>query len=388
MKKIGFVVWNPFQIVQFEWVYSQFKHASTIIIMDRGANLKQFDFKKYKRNSLNYIVVKQKYFSKIDGVFDVIFFQSAFPQIEKFNSSKLVSLQYGLAKERHNYGEWRALADLNLMYGPYSSEKVGHFSPSFSVGNPKFECWKQKNTDSKYRNKIKKKVQIDDSKKTILYMPTWGELGSSDVLLEPLAVLQGKYNVIFKMHHNNDLRYAKWKDKAIELGITKIYDGSTDQLDLLILADLVISDFSGAIFDALLVKKPVVLFHGGIDNKIGVQKFDLNSLEYARRMEIGLVCESVEMLPTMIAHGLENANDVVSLSETLRKELFLNVNELSGSCNLIEHYINLLLAGVIPELTNEQRYVRETVQDLRKTKLALKKHQKKKTIFNVLNFNK
>lgn len=389
MIKIGFIVWNSFQLIQFKNVYDYFSEKrSTIIIIDRGANMRHFDFHQYDKEKLNYVVIKQKHLLKIDGVYDILFFQSAFPRIEEFNKSKLVALQYGLAKERHNYGEWRALADMNLMYGNYSREKVQHFSPSYAVGNPKFQHWHHLVNNKEKVQLITKKLNLDKSKKTILYMPTWGDLGSSDVLLEPLAKLKNRYNLIFKMHHNNDLRYPVWKEKAIEYGIDKIYDGASDQLKLLAVSDMVISDFSGAIFDALLVNKPILLFQEDISRKIGVQKFDLNSLEYKKRDSIGLVCSDISNLDKDIEYCLKHSPEIVATGNLLRNELFLNPDRENNSCELIAKYIELLYEGEIPNLNEAQLCVRETVQELRRCRIRNKKRiNKKKISFKRFIFN-
>ncbi|MCV4698403.1 CDP-glycerol glycerophosphotransferase family protein, partial [Escherichia coli] len=79
--------------------------------------------------------------------------------------------------------------------------------------------------------------------------PTWGELGSYFELLDTISRLQSKYNLILKMHHNNDAKIPEWVDSANKANLKHVYDGFADQLNLLCAADLIISDFSGAIFD-------------------------------------------------------------------------------------------------------------------------------------------
>ncbi|MGR4035163.1 hypothetical protein LB437_12085 [Escherichia coli] len=112
-------------------------------------------------------------FPLLMGLMISYFFSRLFPVL-KIKNSKLVSIQYGLAKERHNYGEWRSLADMNLMYGDYSSNIVSHYAPSYPVGNPKFDNWLEYKQKYSNREELYKELKLDITKKTLLYMPTWG----------------------------------------------------------------------------------------------------------------------------------------------------------------------------------------------------------------------
>ncbi|MCO7630552.1 CDP-glycerol glycerophosphotransferase family protein [Pseudomonas guariconensis] len=361
--KVAFIVWNPFQLIQFEPL-AKLCVEPTVILIDKETNAKLFPRDMLKSKHWKTVFVKPAEIPLIDGTHDVIVFQSAFPNIEKIKESKLVSLQYGLAKERHNYGEWRALADMNLMYGEYSKNIVSHYAPSYSVGNLKFDNWQDYLNRYSESTELKKELNLDPTKKTLLYMPTWGELGSFDALLKPIASLQSKYNVILKMHHNNDAKVPEWLISARQEKLKHIHDGSADQLKLLCAADLIISDFSGAIFDGMFANKPILLFQENSSDKIGVQKFDLESLEFARRNEIGHVCESADDFEGSVHYALTHSVDLVEKAKHLRSELFSQPSDKSSAQASID-YITKLANGEIPSLTQAQKYVRETVQKLR-----------------------
>lgn len=374
---IGFVVWNPFQVVQFAQVIKAFP-GSSIVVVDKGDNLKLFDQKWLASFGARAVYVRQAHMPHIDGSFDVLFFQSPFPFMERLQHTRLVSLQYGLAKDRHNYGEWRALADMNLMYGPYSVERVSHFAPSFAVGNPKFEAWHGVDPEAR-RSRNQKKLGLLPQRQTLLYMPTWGDLGSFPDLREQLPQLAQQYNLIVKMHHNNDAGYPQWKKEAQRAGVRWIYDGSADQLPLLSVADLVISDFSGAIFDATYARVPVLLYQADADRKDGIQKFDLSSLEFARRDDIGLVCSALDQFPRAVEEALAQGPQLVARAEALRSELFVEaVGEDGSRCSQRIHArVMALLHGEVPPLTTSQRYVREAVQALRTSDRELRAMRRK-----------
>lgn len=382
--KVGFIVWNPFQLIQFESV-ALLIEKPTVFIIDKGNNLKLFSKNHLRSNIWKIEVIKPNEIPIIDGIYDILLFQSPFPNIEKLKQSKLVSMQYGLAKERHNYGEWRSLADMNLMYGNYSSEKVSHYSPAYPVGNPKFDNWELYKKYALNKSKLYKELNLNLDKKTILYMPTWGDLGSFDELLDEISDLQSEYNIILKMHHNNDAKSPEWIKSAKEASLKHIYDGSADQLKLISASDLIISDFSGAIFDGLYAGKPILLFQSGVENKVGLQKFDFDSLEFSRRDEIGHVCMNIADFKCAVAYCLSNPDKIVDNYNKIRSELFYSERNLNAS-QLCVDYINKLHNNSIPELTLPQQYVRQTVKSLRslndKINRLEKKTYNKQSIFN------
>lgn len=350
--KTAMLSWNPFQLLQFKNIIPYFE-SIVVFIVDRGGN--RHLFKKDFLDSLGAQVqfIKTKQVALIDLQFDVVLFQSPFPHIEKFSHAKLVCLQYGLAKERHNYGEWRSLADLNLMYGEYSAQFTEHFTPSFSVGNPRFDSLENYSADD--ITAFKNKLALDKHKPTLLYLPTWGQLGSFGRLIEELGRLKDKYNIIIKMHHNNDQRLANWAQTAKSVGIRWNFEGDIDSLTLLLASDVVVSDFSGAIFDALYVEKPIVLYQEGASSLQGVQKFDYNSLEYARRDEIGYVCESQNTFETTVDHALEMGTNPKLFP--LKQELFADTATKAGQ--RIYSLICKLHQGELPALSRVQKWVRE-----------------------------
>lgn len=366
--RVAFVVWNQFQLIQFENLIERIP-GSMVLIMDRGENMRYFDRSLARKR--NFKIIKQRAFATLDGAYDIIFFQSPFPAMQSFKITKLVSLQYGLAKEKHNYGEWRSLADMNLMYGDYSAKRVSHFSPSFPVGNPKFEFWGDFSMPS-HRECRRREMGLNRHKKTILYMPTWGTLGSTEDLIDNFDTISSEYNLILKLHHNDDYKFDLWSARAKNIGFCQVYSGAFDQLKLLSVADLVISDFSGAIFDAVFSKVPVLLYQGNVEKKVGEQKFDRTSLEYLRRHEIGAVFENAAELGDAVYRALIDRTTLINQASKLRINLFTNEFDGSGCIKNIMTRIDDLGAGRIPPLTPEQQCVRESIKELRNLKAAEK----------------
>lgn len=366
--KVAFVVWNPFQVVQFQKLAEAFP-GSCFLLLNTPSVISQFDKADLAKHRPKFEIIPKKRFLDVDGIYDVIFFQAPFAHIEKVRKSHLVSVQYGLAKERHNYGEWRSLASMNLMYGPYSADFTSHFAPSYAVGNVKFAGWDFVAAKAG-RAKIEAKLGLDASKKTILFMPTWGELGSFDDLVKPLGDLRDRYNVIIKMHHNNERNGTSWRDMAASHGHTHLMGGDADQLQALAVADLVVSDFSGAIFDALYAEVPIVLYQAKADDVVGMQKFSQTSLEFRRRSEFAMVCETLDAFAATVHQAMENGPSLVAAAAAIRSELFVDGRH-TDTIGEIRNKVSELLEGKIPELTPAQMYVRETCQNLRTAEVSV-----------------
>lgn len=372
--KVAFVVWNPFQVIQFQKLAEAYSN-SRFLLIGGPQTLQQFDAADLAAHRPEFEIIPKERITDIDGVYDVIFFQSPFAKIEEFRLSRLVSVQYGLAKERHNYGEWRALADMNLMYGPYSADFTSHYSPSYAVGNVKFAGWDH--DESKRRRPVyDSEMGLDPSKKTILFMPTYGELGSFSDLIEPLSRMADDYNVVIKMHHNNESKGKDWRSVASDHGIRFLMGGDADQTALLSVADLVVSDFSGAIFDAVYAEIPVLLYQARANDVVGVQKFSHRSIEFRRRNEIGMVCDMPESFARCVAVAMEQGASLVEGAAAIRKELFVDGRQ-TDTIALAKEKVAALLAGDIPALTPAQTYVRETCQELRSALVNVRKLEAK-----------
>jgi hypothetical protein len=362
--KIGFFVWNPFQVYQFESVVQSLP-GEAVYILERRKNV-DFDrlFPKDFVASLSAPIhfVKRGELAEIDGEYDAVVCQTAFGHMERLVRTKVVGLQYSMSKERHQYGPWRLLCDLNLVYGQYSYDRVSPYSPCVSVGNPRFDRWFSQEFD--LGKTLKVQERLDPNKKTILYMPTWGALSSMTVFGEAIARLADDYNVIAKVHHKTDSHEMSRKMSLTEQGVQDIFGASDDMLHLLREADLVLSDFSGAIFDALNVGKPVILLQQNPERlaEMGAEKFGLESIEYAHRDMIGPVVSDPADLARTVTKVLGGEADFIEKNRALKQQCFSaerNCGELAAKA------IRDLVAGKYAERPYHQIYMRDMLREQR-----------------------
>jgi hypothetical protein len=168
---------------------------------------------------------------------------------------KKINLTYGAGKELTQVRFTRRLHDLILAFGDRDSKLFSLFATTKKVGNPKFDDWFNNELDEDLLSNLRGKMRED--KKTVLYLPTHGDLCSIEDLAEEIKRISFDYNVLVKIHYHT-LREEPDKVEKIRHDSIIILGDEVDLLTLLKISDVVVSDNSSAIFDAMLADKPVI----------------------------------------------------------------------------------------------------------------------------------
>lgn len=141
-----------------------------------------------------------------------------------------------------------------LTQNSFEFEMLKVYSNTYFVSNLKYMGWKKGKT----------------SGKTIIYLPTWnaaslgeaGEINSNEEIIPALKKLKkAGYSVVIKAHPLT-LSDPSTRENARSLKryADEYYESDTPIQDLLMKSDLVISDNSGAIYEALYTDTPVVVY--------------------------------------------------------------------------------------------------------------------------------
>lgn len=179
----------------------------------------------------------------LDGRFEVIICQTPVLPQRLLERSLIVAQQYSMAKEAYQYGAWRALTDLNLMYGSYSLERINGFASAVAVGNPLFDG-------------VFEAIEPRTAPKWPargLYLPTYGDLAGARHVIPHFAGAECSISV--KPHHMDrlDLIAPSLPDNCALVG------SEVSPAQLLAAHDFVITDYSGAAFDAVISRRPLVV---------------------------------------------------------------------------------------------------------------------------------
>lgn len=163
---------------------------------------------------------------------------------------------YGLAKDRWGHAWWNAFYDLILCYGDHSRDRLNIAGSAVTVGNPRFDDWHNQRYDRQLVNALAR----NKTKPLVLYAPTFGDLCSIPHWAERLSVLHPRCTLLVKLHHGTKLRASEEASRRLmeKYFRRSIVDG-TSSFALLEAADLVLTDNSGFIFDAIHAGKRTVL---------------------------------------------------------------------------------------------------------------------------------
>jgi hypothetical protein len=366
---VGFVGWNPFQFIHFAPVIAHIPGAEMVIEKKHGI-WKSLDPRVLGIPASRVHHLGARQMRELDGQFDVLVCQTPFTGIENLRESRLAMLQYGYAKEAHNFGAWRSFADVCMTYGPYASRKIEPFAPCVATGNPRYEDWKNESFHLAALRMYS--AQLDPSKKTILYAPTWGGLSSFEHYSDAVGALSNDYNIVLKIHHNTQ-RLAKNSLDPVRRKFGVIHSAEDDIVELLSIADVLITDCSGAIFDAIYCNKPVILLDLPAAEIAAGSISDSHSLEQARRGELGTRVGCPGALRETLRRVLEMETSGPPQPSGLRDELFIDA---TGATRRASKVIVDLAAGCFSP-SQTQQYIRNEMAalyscraDFRMTRIA------------------
>ncbi len=268
--EIGFVIFYPFQFYVYKNVYKHFDNAEFIVDLGAFYPIDQPDqldkdivsllrkqkvyFRVFYYEDYLLKTYTEKFFSKYRTLVSV--WERGCYLLACNADKRKINITYGSGKELTMVRPSRRYHDLILAFGKRDSKLFSYYTESKIVGNPKFDDWFNDEINKELLSDIRTKLDLN--KKTVLYLPTHGDLCSIDNLAKELKKVSSDYNTIVKLHyfnvHEEKERVEKLRHKNIIL-----FGDDIDLLPLLKIADVVISDNSSAIFDVILADKPVVV---------------------------------------------------------------------------------------------------------------------------------
>lgn len=147
-------------------------------------------------------------------------------------------------------------------------------------GSPRFEyIYKILSNVQNYQNlkiKIKNKLNIDLDSKILLYAPTYREKSTTKIFPFPdinfniISEICEKFNIllIIKKHPNDNNKFSQDIKNKIENSQYIQYfveNKNIDRLELIIVSDALITDYSSIVYDFLLMNKPIAFIPYDID---------------------------------------------------------------------------------------------------------------------------
>ena len=162
--------------------------------------------------------------------------------------------------------------DSLLLTGPYQVSQIRKIENIRSLKSKELKIVGCTYMDALYERKKEEQVLTSGNSKTVLVAPTWGQSGILARFGEKLidALLKSGYLIVIRPHPQSytsekELLEKLQKKYANEKNLS--WNRDNDNFDILNKSDLMISDFSGVIFDyALVFEKPVIYVDTNFDS--------------------------------------------------------------------------------------------------------------------------
>ncbi|MEW9502878.1 bifunctional glycosyltransferase/CDP-glycerol:glycerophosphate glycerophosphotransferase [Jeotgalibacillus marinus] len=261
--------------------------------------------------------------------FKKLFFDSHERYISKFNINHKRNKQQDIAKWDYVLADSRVGKEKLSSAFAYEKDKI------LNYGYPRVQ-WLQDNQDNKDLKKdIKEKLGIQPNKKVILYVPTWRDYNYKqknldlDYLLDIESLgngLQDEYVILNKQHSmgkftTND-QFVITPDKHIEVQ------------QLILISDVIISDYSSIIFDGMAIDIPFYLYINDFDKYQEARGVYEDIHEVLKPFYVEDKNELIEKIKT-------NNESYNNEQYKIAKKLLSNVNDMD-SYNELQNKINAI----------------------------------------------
>lgn len=173
------------------------------------------------------------------------------------------------------------------------------------IGCPRNDIFFDNKKQKKIRESVFKKYNIDFNKKIILYAPTFRsdkdfdyETFNFSKLLNNLNKKNENYVLMIKLHPN--------VDKSIRTSENIINVSKYPDVDeLLLVSDIVISDYSSVFFDFLFMHKPVYLYAPDYDEYVKERGFNFDY----KKLPFSISYNSNELINKILVNDYKNYAD-------------------------------------------------------------------------------
>jgi hypothetical protein len=353
MRDIAFLITNRYQIHHYRPIAAALPDPPTFVIEARPQDLGVDEaFVATHLPDVEIELVPKDELRSLDGMFRVILCQTPVLLHALLDKTLVVAEQYSLAKETYQYGVWRSLASLNLMYGPHPVERVGGYCAARAVGNPLFDGFFDDGTPERPPGGARGRV---------LYLPTYGSLSSLDDVLPHLGSIDAE--VTIKLHH------ADAPDRLGALPANcSIVQADVHPASLLRGADVVISDYSGAAFDALYARRPLLLAGAADPTGTDFHRLSPDELERAHLLPLAVTWDPSRDFADMVDEAAEQLDD--QRYEGFVDRFFVNHGQAGRAC--ADAILEVLEHG--ERLDFGHRQVRARTRDLIERTRSLQAH--------------
>lgn len=196
------------------------------------------------------------------------------------------------------------------------------------LGLPRIDFLQSKVEEKNMKDKFYEMYEeADNNKENILYVPTDRKYKKIDVKKVVNSINYKKYNLIVKTHSGKEYIYVD--KKKIEKGIYFL------GLELLHVADYIITDYSAIVYEASLVNKPLYFYDYDYDEYMknrGVY------IDYKKEMP-GMISKNIKTIMNAIENKKRNTAKIENFANKYIENKDINVT--SAICDLIQEQMGI-----------------------------------------------
>lgn len=262
---------------------------------------------------------------------DWVFFANSFAHLDKVHQvSKSVQLGHGIGPKASYYLKSDTPTTVRFVEGQYRTNRFKDMYPNDNFVNVGF-CKLDPIINNELENVALDKLRLDETKKTLLYAPTFYP-SSIECFEKNWPERYQEYNIIIKPHYFSLSKETyKAQRKLLEHWSTfdNVYLATVEDYSLvpfMALADVLISDASSALFEFAALNKPVIWCdflklrwsYRGIFSYRFKKRMDQDYGEYA---DVAVHAKSFKDLKDLVKEQLDNPQQLEDTRLSLADKL-------------------------------------------------------------------
>lgn len=189
----------------------------------------------------------------------------------------------------------------------YAEKRLGFKGKILEVGTPRNDYLIHNHDNAFLKNSIRRRLNIADDHFIVIYAPTWRDDASTiedldyDSLLECLREKYSEVTILVRGHHLQKNLVCIKNSNIINVSD---YD---DMQELLLISDLLVTDYSSSIWDMIHGGKKVLLYTPDLDEYLKYREFHVDIKEWS----IPYFKTNEELIHFIFSNGFTNMDEVI-----------------------------------------------------------------------------
>jgi len=212
-----------------------------------------------------------------------------------------------------------------------NAKKMG-INSTEAIGYPKLDNAFNGTYDNSYLDNLKRKIKIDNTKKTIIFTSTWDVDGLSalDKWIDRVQELTKEYNILLTVHTWTDLKKIEKLRKIKDAHYIQDFDVTP----YLMISDIFVGDYNSLIGEYCALNKPIITF------RVPDSKREIPEIK-SLIQSISLQIDEFDEIHSVIKRSLENPREKEAERKAANEIFYLALDGKAGerAAKIIRRYL-------------------------------------------------